>query len=85
MTKGKVRSRLRVVAAEKCFQEGKKLTFRDMAEGTGLPVSVITKYMTDQVARYDGETLAKLCDYFKCEVGDILVYVKDDAPTDNGS
>lgn len=73
-----VRSRLRILLAEKCFQEGKKITFRDIADGSHVPVSVIQKYMSDSVSRYDKNTLASLCEYFDCQVGDILVYVPDE-------
>lgn len=74
---GKVMNRVAdLVEAKKALyeQEGKKFTLQDMAYETKLAYNTLIKWVNNKVDRYDGETLATLCDYFGVEPGDILVY-----------
>lgn len=69
-------SRLKILAAEKELRDGEKVTLQAIADGAELPLTTIARYMTPKrVTRFEAETLEKLCDYFDCDVGDLLTYV----------
>jgi len=70
-------NRLKILIAEKEFREGRKLTYRTVAEETGLNMSTLTAYMTQRVERFDKSTLEKLSEYLNCQPGDLLVYSAD--------
>lgn len=73
-----VRSRLRVLVASenlKRAQAGEDgLTQQQIAADAGLPLSVVNGLMTNRAQRVDYKTLDRLCRYFKCQPGDLLVY-----------
>lgn len=73
----KVETRLEQLLREKGEREGGRITLEQLAEDTKLSYGTILKWSKNQVARYDGDTLATLCGYFDCGVGDVLVLVKD--------
>lgn len=78
---GKINNRVaELVEQERARREakGQRFILQDMAYETKLAYNTILKWMNNKVDRYDGETLATLCDYFDVEPGDILVYDKDE-------
>lgn len=50
---------------------------KDVHEATGLSRNTISNLYHDKVTRIDYDTVSKLCDYFKCEVGDLFVLEKE--------
>lgn len=73
-----IQNRLRVLVAEKSHRERRKITLRDLAKETDIPQSVLIKYNSQSVRRYDTETLNKLCQYFGVkDIGELLEYVED--------
>ena len=72
-------NRLKILIAEKEFSEGRKLTYRTISKETGISTTTLTKYI-NQGGGIDPGTLEKLCKYFNCQPGDLLVY-SDDSPT----
>lgn len=73
-----IQNRLKVLLAEKELRENRKLTYRKVAEETGLAIGTLTAYMTQNVNRFDRSTLETLCNYLDCNVGDLLNYSPDD-------
>jgi putative transcriptional regulator len=69
----KIKNRLKVLLAEKELREGRRLTYRTVSAETGLSLDTLLSYMTQRVTRYDASTLATLCEYLDCDVGDLLV------------
>lgn len=56
-------------------QEGRKLSYRVIAEEAGLSPGVIVRLMNNQFERVEVPTLVALCRYFRCGIGDLLEYV----------
>ncbi len=77
-----IQNRLKVLLAEKELREGRKLTYRTVAQETGLAIDTLTAYMTQRVNRFDKSTLETFCQYLSCDVGDLLKYSPDDHPAD---
>lgn len=73
----KVGTRLEELLREKEARDGVKITLEQLADDTKLSYGTILKWAKNQVARYDGDTLATLCEYFACEVGDVLVLIRE--------
>ncbi len=70
-------NKLKVLLAEKEIRENRKLSHRTVAQEAGIPLSVLTLYMSQKVRRFDVETLQKLCRYFGVQPGELLVYSED--------
>jgi putative transcriptional regulator len=73
-------NKLKIRIAEKEFKENRKLTYRTISKETGISTTTLTKYI-NQGGGIDPGTLEKLCRYFQCQPGDLLVYA-DDLPDD---
>ncbi len=70
-----IRSRLKRVRLDKEEREGRKLTYRVIAEETGLSTGVLVRLMNSRFERVEVQTLDILCRFFDCGVGDLLEYV----------
>ena len=57
----------------------KRVTIQDIHLNTGLSRNTIANLYYDRATRIDYETINKLCDYFNCEVGDLLKIEKADS------
>lgn len=69
-----IKSRLAILLAEKGHREGRRLTYRTVAEETKLSQGVLVRLNSQEFGRVDTETLDTLCSYFGCFVCDILEY-----------
>lgn len=54
----------------------KKVNIQDVHEGTGINRNTISNLYHDKLKRVDYDTLSRLCEYFDCQVADILEYSK---------
>jgi putative transcriptional regulator len=77
-----VRSHLKVLIAEQNVKRLKvgqpPLTQRQIAQESGLPLSVVSGLTSGRAVRVDFKTLDKLCRFFNVEPGDLLEYVSDE-------
>ncbi len=72
-----LRNRFNVLLAQKALNEGRaKIVQSEVAAATGLAEGTISRISTNKVSMYDNEVVVKLCEYFACEVGDLL-YIHD--------
>lgn len=78
-----VKSRLRVLIASENLKRAQAghdaLTQQQIAAEAGLPLSVVNGLATNRAGRVDFKTLDKLCRYFRCQPGDLLVYEPEGA------
>lgn len=51
----------------------KRATVQDVHKSTGLSRNTISNLYYDRATRVDYETVARLCSYLNCSVGDLLV------------
>jgi putative transcriptional regulator len=52
-------------------------TMIELSSKTGLDKNTISNWYNQKVTRFSAETLEVLCEFFDCQVGDILVYEKE--------
>lgn len=67
-----MRTKLKVLMAQKEVDEGRPITQQVLADETGIPQSTISKLMNERIIRLETKTLLALCDYFHCDVGDLF-------------
>jgi len=80
-----IRSRMKRLRVNKEEVEGRKLTYKTITEETGLSEGVIVRLMNSNFDRVDTQTLNALCRYFACDLCDLLEYVPDAAPVEEGT
>ena len=74
---GKVYNRFKILLAEKEIAEGRKIPYDEIKEVTGIASSTLSAWATNSVRRYDADTIAALCDFLQCELGNLLVYERE--------
>lgn len=54
-----------------------KVNMQDIHEATGINRNTISNLYHDELKRVDYSTLDRLCEYFDCQVNDILEYYRE--------
>ena len=78
---GRIANRFRVLLAEKATKEQHGIAINDVQRETGIAWSTLNSWANNQVTRYDAAIISALCVYFNCQVGDLLVFEKEEAAT----
>lgn len=68
-----MRSNLRVLTAQKGQRERRRMSLRTVAEETGISRYTVYAFANDTLNEYPKEVVTKLCNYFDCNVGDLLL------------
>ena len=72
-----VKSKLKILIAQREVETGQKLTYERLASEVGLSKTTLNRLAEGKTDRVDFLTLEKLCRYFQCDIGDLLVYEAD--------
>lgn len=72
-----LRFRLRELIAEKQFQEGRRVTLEEIASATGIHRTTLSKIQNVRGYNTTTDVLDRLCDFFDCEIGDLVQRVKE--------
>jgi putative transcriptional regulator len=73
MSNRKIVFRLRELMAEKARKEGSRVTYDEVYRRTGIVPSTLSAIASNRTRRVDFAVLERLCDYFSCEPGDLIV------------
>ena len=73
----KISNRFRILLAEKATRERHGIAINDVQRDTGIAWSTLNSWANNHVTRYDAPVIQALCDYFQCQVGELLVYDKE--------
>lgn len=73
-----IRFKLKEVMANKQFIDGKKITLKEIAAQTGINRMTLTKINTQPNYSTSTETLNKLCQYFDCEIAELVEFISDE-------
>jgi len=68
-----VLNRYKLLLAEKELREGRKISYEEIRRETGIATSTLSAWATNSVRGYRVETIDVLCQYFSCEVKDLIV------------
>lgn len=76
-----IRIRLAELMAEHSFRAGRRVEWREVAEATGIHRATLSKMVSSIGYNATIANIDRLCRFFSCTPGDLLVYVADeDAP-----
>ncbi len=67
-----VKSRFKVLLAEKELRENRSISLRKVVEETDVSNSTVLRLANNTIKRVPLDELAKLCVYLQCDVGDLL-------------
>ena len=67
-----VRSRLRVLLAEKETREGRSISLREVVRVADVPISTVMGLANNTLREIPVDALGALCRYLDCDVGDLL-------------
>jgi putative transcriptional regulator len=65
-------SRAKQLLEEKEKRESRRISYRKIAEETGISKTSVESWMTSSATQYHEGQIVALCRYFNCEVGDLL-------------
>lgn len=79
---GKVRNRFLILKAEKQSRDGRSsATYQAISATTGISTSTLSKWANNTIQDYNRTVLGRLCDFFDCDISDLLVYERDQITT----
>lgn len=78
-----MRSRLLDLLAEKRRLEKRRISVASVARELGISNHTIQGFAHSTLKDYPAESIVKLCGYFNCTVGDLLVIEEADEDTDD--
>jgi putative transcriptional regulator len=74
----RVENRFLELLAEKNRRDRRAWTYEEIYEKTGVSPGTLVRLAKQRHGMYDRVTIAKLCSFFECGVGDLLVLVEDE-------
>ncbi len=73
-----IRFRLKELIADREFKGGKRITFEEIAQNTGIHRTTLSKIAGTRGYNTTTDNIDLLCKYFGCKVGDLMEYVPDE-------
>ena len=67
-----MRSRFRVLLAEKEIREGRSISLREVVRAADVPISTVMGLANNTLREIPVDALGALCRYLDCDVGDLL-------------
>jgi DNA-binding Xre family transcriptional regulator len=77
----KVQSQFRLLLAQKEQAAGKSISLRRVARDTKVPLSTVLGLANNDIKRIELEAVAQICEYLGCNIGDLLVLVREPTPS----
>ena len=72
-----IRFRLTELIADKAFKERRVVSLTEIAEATGVHRATLSKMANQPGANIGTDIIDKLCRYFGCQAGDLLIYIPE--------
>lgn len=73
-----IRFKLKELIAEKEFQEKRRVLVKEISDATGINRVTISKLLNNKDYNTTLEKVEKLCDFFDCEIADLIERVKEE-------
>jgi len=72
-----IRFRLKELIADREFHAGKRITFEEIADATGIHRTTLSKLANQRGYNTTTGNLDKLCDFFECPIEKLVEHVPD--------
>lgn len=73
-----IRFRLAELIADKTFKERRAVSLTEISSATGIHRATLSKIVNQPGVNIGTEIVDKLCKYFGCQPGDLLMYLDED-------
>lgn len=73
-----LRFKLKEMIAKKEFEEGRRITIAEVAEGADIHRVTLSKMINRRGFTTNTDHLDKLCRYFNCRIEDLAEYIPDE-------
>lgn len=80
---GKIRNRFFTLLGKKEQQLGRRITNTEISKATGISHPAVARWIRNEVTEAEFKVLAAFCEYFDCEIGDLL-YIERDTEEQDG-
>ena len=80
-----IRNRIRALMGERETKTGRRVTAKAICQATGVTERTLSRLINNETARVDFDTLERLCEYFNCQPGDILIRLPNDIEAEGRS
>lgn len=74
----KISNRFRILLAQKATREQRNIALKEVGRETGIAWSTLNAWANNQVTRYDAPVIQALCEYFSCQVGDLIIFEREE-------
>ena len=74
-----IRFKLGEMIEKKQFAEGRRVTINEIATSTGLNRMTLSKILNLKGYGTGTDTIDRLCEYFSCEVQDLMEHLPEDS------
>ena len=68
-----ITNRFWILLKQKELEEGKDISLVEVERKTGISRKTLQAWRDNQIDRFDKYVLEKLCEYFHCQPGDLIV------------
>lgn len=79
----KLRNKLLFLMTEKERLEGRRIRQKEIAEAIDVAAHTVGSWIRNDVTKFEAYVVERLCDYFQCDVSDLLYFVDADEGTPN--
>ena len=69
-----VKNRFKILLAQKEKTDGRAYTYEQIRDLTGISPTTLSNYARGTVTRFDNSTLVALCNFFGCELSELIEY-----------
>ena len=73
-----LRFKIKEIIAKKEFEEDRRITIAEVAEGAGIHRVTLSRMINKKGLSTSTDHIDKLCRYFNCKVEDIVEYISDE-------
>ena len=77
-----IKYNLKALISEKEFNEGRRITYDEIAKSTGISITTLSKIASQKGYDTAVSKIEKLCLYFKCTPEDLITIVQENFKKD---
>jgi len=77
-----LRNRFLDLLLEKERRENRRVTQKEISFATGISQQTLTAWVHNNVTKFEAGIVEKLCDYFDCELSDLLYFERTSGTSD---
>lgn len=78
-----LKNRLLILIQERERKINRRVKLKDIAEFAEISNHTVTNWLRNKTTIYDGKTIERLCDYFNCDIGDLLYFDYEEVEVDH--